>query len=141
MSVSTIYDAIMATARTVDGLKCPLERPGSLTSDLLPCALVVVGPGTWGEQAVGLKRQDRKFILPVYVWPLVAGEGPDDGLTRCLPLLQAVGNAFLAAPTLGGVLDQSLKLSDGGVRGNMTYGGTLYWGFEFAIDVVEKPTA
>jgi len=144
VSVTTTIAAIQGKNAAVTGMKsAPIAVPSALNTTLLPIALVWPGPATWAIPAMGLKRQEREYIVRVYVQPVGQGiAGPDAGYTACLALLEGVGQAYLADITYGSPnIDTTLEMSDSGVLGGgpeMTWGETGYWGFVYRLRIVEK---
>jgi hypothetical protein len=105
-------------------------------------ALVWPGEATWNMQAIDLKRQERTYIVRVYVQPVAQGvAGPDQGYQACVAMIEAVGRAYLGDLTLGGAVDHIAGLRDSGVSGGgfeLQWGGVPYWGFVYRVTVVEK---
>jgi hypothetical protein len=141
MSVQSTYEKIQTLNRAITGIvTAPTAMPTSLNAAALPCALTIPGPAQWDTQAIGLPRQLRTYAIRVYVLPISQGAGVDEGFQKVLPILQAFGNYYLSQPgqTLGGTVDHIDSIADSGVKGDLTFGGVAYHGFEFTLSVTEK---
>ena len=144
MSVQTTVNAIQAINAKVTGMKgAPTAMPGVLNTANLPIALVWPGEATWSLQAMGLKRQERTYIVRVFVAPVAQDRPVDGGYQKCLPILEACGQAYQGDTTLSGTVDHIAECRDSGVSGggvDLSWGDTAYWGFVYRISVVEKST-
>ena len=144
MSITTTIAAIQTKNAAVTGMtSAPTAMPSALNGTLLPIALVWPGPATWNIAAMGLQRQEREYIVRVYVQPVGQGiAGPDAGYTACLALLEAVGQEYLKDITFGSAnIDTTLEMTDSGVLGGgpeMTWAEIGYWGFTYRLRIVEK---
>lgn len=143
MTVLTTLEALQTLHLSVDGISAaPTAMPSNLDQVTLPCALVWPGEATWDMQAVGLKRQERIYLVRVYVQPVAEGiAGPDAGYQLCAGLVEKVGAAYLADLSLGGAVDHINAVRDSGVSGGgfeLKWGGVDYWGFVYRVTVVEK---
>jgi len=144
VSIATTIAAIQTKNAGVTGIKsAPTAMPSALNTTLLPIALVWPSEARWNLAAMGLRRQEREYIVRVYVKPIGQGmAGPDDGYQECVTLLEAVGQAYLGDITLGSAnIDTMLEMNDSGVSGGgfeLTWGGTAYWGFVYRLRIVEK---
>ena len=145
MSVSTTIAALQAKHIAITGINsAPTSMPGNLDQVTLPVALVWPGEATWDMQAIGLKRQERTYIVRVFAQPVAQGvAGPDEGYQICVALLDDFGAAYLGDLTLGDAVDQIRAIRDSGVSGggfDLSWGQVLYWGFVYRVTVVEKST-
>lgn len=143
MTVLTTLSALQTVHLAVDGIEsAPTAMPGNLDQVTLPVALVWPADATWDMQAVGLKRQERTYIVRVFVQPVASGiAGPDAGYQACASLLEKVGAAYLADLSLSGAVDHISDITDSGVSGGgfeLLWGSVTYWGFVYRVTVVEK---
>ena len=143
MTVSATIAALQTIHKTITGVvSAPTAMPSNLDQVTLPAALVWPGEATWDMQAIGLKRQERSYIVRVFVQAVAQGiTGPDQGYQACVGLLQSFGAKYLADITLGGVADHITALRDSGVSGGgfeLMWGQVPYWGFVYRVSVVEK---
>ena len=153
MSLSSIISAYQAAHQSIlndnpnpDGTtgSAPTTRPGSLDTAGAPWCLTTPAEAVWNLQAISYKRQQRTLKVGIWVKPVMAGEGIDDGFQQAVGLLQAFGDFYLAnlnLPDSNGVgqIDTTMQLTDSGVSVN-TYGqlDILWWYVEFSLVVVEK---
>lgn len=139
MSVSTVVAAFQALHASISGVAtAPDELPGSITAEKCPLAFTFVGGSEWQERAVGLKAQDREYIIRCFVAPIIEGAGLDEAYSQGLPLIEAFGLAYLGNKTLSGACEQMRAIYDEGL-GILFYGGHAFHGFIFRITVREKP--
>jgi len=144
MSVQTTVAAIQAINVAITGMKrAPTTMPSNISTADLPMALVWPGDAEWSLQAMGLKRQQRVYIVRVFVAPVAQDRPVDGGYQKCLPLLEAFGQAYQSNTTLNNAVDHIQECLDSGISGGgfeLNWGGTPYWGFLCRITVVEKST-
>jgi hypothetical protein len=142
MSVQTTISALQTKHATITGMKsAPTAMPSVLNTADLPMALVWPADAEWSLQAMGLRRQDRLYIVRVFVAPVAQDRPVDGGYQRCLPLIEAFGQAYQADTTLGGAVDHINDCRDMGISGGgyeLTWGGMPYWGFVYRVQVTEK---
>ncbi len=145
MTVLTTIAALQTIHVAVSGINsAPTTMPSNLDQVELPCALVWPGEATWAMHALGLKRQERTYIVRVFVAPVAQSiAGPDDGYQDCAELVEDVGAAYLDDVTLGNTIDHIVTIRDSGVSGGgfeLLWGNVPYWGFSYRVTVVEKST-
>ena len=149
MSVSATVTGIQTVNAAITGVtSAPTTMPASLTTASLPLAITIPGPCEWQNESDGWGFQFRTYMVRFYVCPIAQDITADGGYQDCLTLIQAVGDAYMADTTFGGVvntvrLDSGFApIIDGGVRADMRWGAgdTLYWGFEFQIITKESET-
>jgi len=143
VSVLTTIAALQSVHAGVSGIaSAPTAMPSNLDQATLPVALVWPGEATWQMQAIGLQRQERTYIVRVFVAPVAQGiAGPDEGYQECAALVQRIGAAYLDDLTLGGTVDQITEIRDSGVSGGgfeLLWGNVPYWGISYRVTVVEK---
>lgn len=143
MSVSATVTALQTLHATISGVKsAPAHMPSNLNTTLLPIALVWPGEAEWRLAAMGLKRQERTYIVRVFVQPVAQNvAGPDAGYDACVTLLELFGQAYQDNLTLAGAVDQIAAVRDSGISGGameLTWSGVPYWGFVYRVTVVEK---
>jgi hypothetical protein len=113
----------------------------SLQSAHLPLVQTIPGEAVWNLHATALRRQSRVYLVRVYVAPVAQGRGLDEGWSKCVPLLEAFGNAYVANPNLSGAVDQigwsDTPITDSGIT-VLEHNGTYYHGFEYRVPVIEK---
>jgi hypothetical protein len=116
--------------------------PANLNTADLPLVAVWPGEATWQLAAMGLKRQERTYIVRVFVRPVAQDiPGPDPGYDDCVTLLEAFGQAYQDNLSLAGAVDNISAVKDSGISGGameLTWAGTAYWGFVYRVTVVEK---
>ena len=138
MSVLTTLAALQAAHLTITGIaSAPTAMPAALNTATLPIALTFPSAAEWNEQAIGLKRQFREYIIRVYVNPAAQGEGVDEGFQECLPIIQAFGEYYLGHLTLTDAVDHIGDIRDEGI-GILPFAGVDYRGFTFHVNVTEK---
>ena len=143
MSVAATVTALQTLHATVAGIKsAPTQMPSSLNTAELPMALVWPGEATWQLAAMGLKRQERVYIVRVFARPVAQDiPGPDAGYDDCVALLEAFGQAYQSNLTLAGAVDNISAVRDSGISGGameLLWGNISYWGFVYRVTVVEK---
>jgi hypothetical protein len=143
MTVSATITALQTVHAAIAGIKsAPTAMPGNVDQVTMPAALVWPADAEWQLQAIGLKRQERTYIVRVYVQAVAQGvAGPDQGYQAAVTILELFGRAYLADITLGGKVDQISALRDSGVSGGgfeLMWGQVPYWGFVYRVSVVEK---
>ena len=143
MTVSATVTALQTLHASISGVaEAPTAMPSNPDQVRLPCALVWPADAEWHMQAIGLKRQERTYIVRVFVQPVAKGiAGPDEGYQACITLLEDFGAAYLADITLGSAVDNIRAISDSGVSGGgfeLVWGNVPYWGFVYRVTVVEK---
>lgn len=142
-TVTEIVAALQELHEDISGVaSAPTEMPGNLDQVDLPVALVWPEACAWDPQAIGLKRQERTYVVRVFVQPVGQGiMGPDAGYQDCMTLLEAFGQAYLDDLTLGNVVECISGIEDSGVSGGgfeLGWGNVPYWGFVFRVTIVEK---
>jgi len=138
MTVQATVAAFQALHRAIAGVtSAPAALPGSANETDLPLVITKPAEATWSQQAVGLKRQERAYLVYCLVAPVALGDAPDTGFQACLPLLQAFGEAYLNDLSLGGAVDHLGEVADGGVE-VLTFAGVHYHGFIYRVTAVEK---
>lgn len=143
MSVTATVSALQTLHATISGIKsAPANVPASLNTADLPMALVWPAEATWQLAAMGLKRQERTYIVRVYVRPVGQDiPGPDEGYDDCVAMLEAFGQAYQSNLTLANAVDHISAVSDSGISGGameLLWGNTQYWGFVYRVTCVEK---
>lgn len=143
MSVATTLTALQALHSGITGItRAPTAMPSVLNTSDAPIVLVWPGPATWRLQALGLKRQEREYIVRVFVQPVAQGvAGPDDGYQRCVTLLELFGQAYQDNLTLSGAVDNIQAVTDSGVSGGgfeLLWGQDPWWGLVYRLTIVEK---
>ncbi len=143
MTVSATITALQTVHAAITGIKsAPTVVPSNVDQVTLPAALVWPADAEWQMQAIGLKRQERTYIVRVYVQAVAQDvAGPNAGYQACVTLLELFGRAYLSDITLGGAVDQISTLRDSGVSGGgfeLMWGQVPYWGFVYRVSVVEK---
>ena len=143
MTIAATITALQTVHAGIAGINAaPTAFPSNLNTATMPIALVWPGEADWRAQAVGLRRQQREYIVRVYVSPIAQDKaGPENAYALCNSMLQAFGRAYLDDPTLGGVVDNISTILDSGVSGgtfDLTWAGVSYWGFVFRLGIVEK---
>lgn len=140
MTVATTLAALNSLHDAISGVSVSIAPP-SVPSVRLPVAVTVPVDGIWNLHASALRRQERVYEVRVYVAPVSQGRGNDEGWTRCVALLEAFGQAYIAAPTLSGAVDQigwdENRITDSGIT-VLEHNGTLYHGFVYRVPVIEK---
>ena len=144
MSITAITEALQDIHAGIDGIASapqPAKYRAAIDTGDLPLVLTWPGPSEWGPQALGLNRSDRTYIVRVYVEPIGQGTLAQRTL-QIMPLLDAIGQAYLNDRSLGGAVDHI-----GGPMGAITDTGAVvlpplagieYAGFEFRVPVTEK---
>ena len=145
MSVAATVTALQTLHADISGIKsAPTNMPSNLNTAQLPIALVWPGEATWQLAAMGLKRQERTYIVRVFAQPVGQNvTGPDAGYDACVKLLELFGQAYQDNLSLAGAVDHIDAVRDSGISGGameLTWAGTPYWGFVYRVTVVEKTT-
>lgn len=143
MTIAATRSKIITMAAASSGIaSAPTGLPSQLDNEHLPCAIVIVGPAQWNEHAVGLYRQVRTYEVRTLVTPVALGATLDEGYSKCVAPLYAMGRTFVEDGTLGGTVDMigdRGDFADGGVQ-VLTWAGTDYHGFVITLRVTEKST-
>ncbi len=143
MTIAATITALQTLHATIAGVNtAPTVFPSNLNTATMPIVLTWPGEADWRAQAVGLKREQREYIVRCYVAPISQDKaGPENAYTLCNTLLNLFGRAYLDNPTLSGAVDNILTILDSGVSGgtfDLTWAGIAYWGFVFRLGIVEK---
>lgn len=142
MTIAATITALQTLHAGISGIKsAPTAFPSNVNTASLPLVLTMPGPANWLEQAVGLKRQNREYIVRVYVNPVAQDKaGPENAMTTINALIQLFGRAYLADLSLSGAIDHIDRIEDSGAVENMelTTAGITYYGFVFRLGIVEK---
>ncbi len=143
MTVLTTISALQTKHAAITGVNsAPTAMPSNLDQVTLPVALVWPADATWDMQAVDLRRQERTYIVRVFVQAVAQGiAGPDGGYQKCAALVERFGAAYMGDLSLGGAVDHISAVRDSGVSGGgfeLLWGQVPYWGFVYRVTVVEK---
>jgi hypothetical protein len=142
MTVLTTIATLQAKHAAITGVKsAPTTYPGSINTASLPMVITIPGSGSWGSQAIGLQRQDRNYIVRIYVEP-VGQATVDERMDDIIPLLQAFGDAYLSDIGFTGdanIDNLNIPFTDSGVT-TLYFGETAYIGFELQVTITEKTT-
>jgi len=142
MTVATTLAALNTLHDAIAGVSVATAPP-SVPSVRLPVAVTIPAEAEWNMHAIGMRRQARVYLVRVYVAAVSQGRGNDEGWSKCVPLLEAFGQAYLADRTLGGAVDQigadDTRITDSGIV-TLEHQGALYHGFEYRVPVIEKVT-
>lgn len=154
MSTRTTIDLIQAVNRTITGTTTvPSFSQYPLTADTVRLPMVLTWPlnGTWRrEQFGGKKREDRVYVIMVFVAPIGQGEMPARS-SLAVTLLDAFREKWLSldangwptalqnsAPQVTVAWDGEYPQDTGvGVLPSLKVGGTDYTGFELRIKIRE----
>lgn len=139
MSVLATVAAFQALHETITGVAtAPDKLPATITMENCPLVFTFVGPCEWQESSVGLKAQDREYIIRCFVAPVAQGEGLDENYQKAIPLIEAFGLAYLDNKRLSGAVEQMPSIYDEGI-GQIIWQGHAYHGFVYRVTVREKP--
>jgi len=140
MSVSTVITALQTEWATLSGVtKAPTAMPASLNTADLPMALSFPGPGQWNLHSLTLKRQERNYVVKVYLAPVAQGQGVDEGFQDTVTLMQTFGAAALDWPTWKSTSFENItSITDNGHE-ILSFAELNYHGFTLTLTVVEKP--
>lgn len=140
MTVATTLAAFNSLHDAITGVSVATAPP-SIPSVRLPAAVTIPGEATWNLHATSIRRQERVYLVRVYVAPVAQGRGNDEAWTRAVPLLEAFGQAYIANSNLSGAVDQigwdGNPVTDSGIT-VLEHNQTLYHGFEYRVPVIEK---
>lgn len=147
MTIATVHAAFQSKLAAISGITmAPVRQPASIQSVDLPMAITRPGTCSWSQGSFGKKQQIRNWEVTVYVQAIYQGQPIEQGYAATLPILEAVGEAFLDDPTLSDAVDtlqiQEDQMTDSGVLGDLTFfGGTVFYhGFTMTIPVKERYT-
>jgi hypothetical protein len=141
VTIATTYDTLVSLAAGTSGIvTATTGLPNTLSDDMLPCVVTVVGPAEWNEHASGLYRQVRSYEQRVFVKAVTQGASLDNGYAACLTPLYNLGRTYVEDTTLGGTVDML------GTRGDfvdsgvaiLSWAGTDYHGFTLTLRITEK---
>lgn len=146
MGTKAIVEKLQGINALVTGVRsAPVEMPGMLTTELLPCALTYPWRGPHSVPFYSGRRTDRLYLIRLYVRPIGQGEGVDEGFQECLPFLDRFADEYSEPGNIAPSDETWQELSlveDGGVRADMTLHGAevgqRYWGIEVVVEVKEK---
>jgi len=143
MTIATTYAALVSLAAGTSGIvTATTGLPNTLTDDMLPCVVTVVGPAEWNEHASGLYRQVRTYEQRCFVKAVAQGASLDNGYAACFTPLFNLGRTYVEDTTLGGVVDmlgERGDFMDSGVT-VLNWAGADYHGFTVTLRVTEKAT-
>lgn len=142
MSISAVITAMQAIHGAISGVTtAPTAVPGALNTADLPMVLMLPGSASWlnltTDQTLG--RQQRDYLVQVYVAPIAQGQGVDEGYQDVVTLLQSFGATYVADITGGGAFEQMRIIRDSGHQ-VLQYAGVDYHGFIYTLTIKEKPT-
>lgn len=142
MDLGATYEALQNVHAAITGIKtAPYDRPAALQTAQLPCVLTWLAPGEWNIYSHGHQGMLREWIARCYYLPF--GQGPWLAPAHdMLDLLALFPRAYFSDTNirLGGVVDHIQSCRDNGDDGLLVYNGTLYYGFEFRVKILERGT-
>lgn len=144
MSVTTHLAALSTLSLTVTGIRsAPTDMPAVLNNADLPIMLWWPGAAQWTEETYGQKKQLRTYMGRCFVAPLGLDRPIKGGFLEGLSIIQAMGEALLADPTLGDTVDTveagETPITDKGMGiVHFPYDGTVYHGFEVQLVIKER---
>lgn len=138
MSVKTVGDGIKTKLLNIDGLRvfAPKELPGSLNE--FPVALILHS-GTNYQQTMGGNNSPDIHRFRILV--AVSNQDQPSALSSLLDYLDKKGDKSIRAkleadPTFGDVAQDITVISNTG-QGGFSWGGMLYLGTTFELEVYE----
>lgn len=144
MSITSIVAAFQTANAGITGVtSAPTARPGSLTSDKLPCAITDPGPGIWHSAGMGGKRYcSRSYLIKVYV----VEASPEAAQVQkafedMYTLLERFGAHYRSISSVGGapiVRGDAGALDDTGVVATLMYAGQEFFGFQLRVPILEQ---
>lgn len=141
MSASDIAAALQTINASIEGVAtAPTEMPGYLNSAGLPAAISYPATAEHTDVSVNHLQSVRQWLVRLYVKPLGAGRGVDEGYQECLPFLQHFATEYITQEhTSNSAWDCLHYVGDSGVLATMTLHGAAtaeyYWGIEFTVTV------
>lgn len=151
MSVEATVTALQALHSTVTGVKrAPslADYPDAINTTDLPLVLTWPGKGQWLALNQGYRRQDRVYLVEVYLRPAGQGNGLGGAAQLGAQLLQRLGELYLAAesvqlvntpPYQATLKPDGAHIEDSGIGETMlVYGKQTFYGFVVQVGVYEK---
>ena len=145
MNTNAIFEQLQKLHGLIDGVRtAPTIYPGDLQTDDLPCVLVYpleaehIVPWHQGW------RQDREWLVRIYVMPIVQGEGTNEGIEACRPFIDRFAELYFRPSIIAiatGEWRELELISDSGIRADLQLHGVgeqLYWGIEFRLIIKTK---
>ena len=146
MDVSAVIIKLQGLHAAITGITtAPTAMPGALNTADLPCVLVYPGEAKHEKAWDTGKREDRTFLVLVYVKPIGQGQGVDEGFQECLPFFERFSDVYQAKTNR--IVDdrtwhEMVVEWDSGVRANLTLhgspGGQAHWGIEWRLRIWKK---
>lgn len=140
MSIASVITALQTKHASLSGIvTAPTAIPAVLDTARLPAVIVLPGPATWSNQAIGLTRNDRVYNVRLYVAPIAQGQGIDEGYQATITLMQTLGAVYTDWPNWhGSSFEQITDVADDGHQ-VLQYAGIDYHGATFRLNITEKP--
>ena len=144
MTIASIISSFQTFNGTITGVVgAPQTMPGTLTPDLLPCAITLPGPAFWAPAGLGGGRKEqRTYVVRFYVAPASdEAQEVSQAFSAGFALLEAAGVAYRAAGTIGAgiiVVRGGDRLEDQGMLRTLPYSGQQFFGFEIRVPILEQ---
>lgn len=146
MDESAIIAKLQGIHLGIDGVRAaPTSMPAALTTEMLPCTIVYPGAASHTTPYRGGRRENREYLVRLYVSPVVQGEGVEAGYQACLPFFDRFADKYHTDSVMVPSDQQWTLLSlvrDSGIRADLTLHGTPgtqpYWGVTFMVQIKVK---
>ena len=133
---------------TIDGVRsAPKRMPDTIHESWLPCVVTYPGPAQHGLAARDRRREDREYVVRLYVRPFTLGKDTDQGFSECVPFLDRFVDKYMddsvVVPSTGEWEELRFEAGqgDGGVGIIPLHGvrnGPQYWGIVFDLTIIYK---
>ena len=143
-TIESIEEALQTINESIDGVKtAPIKMPGVIDSVNLPMALSYPGPGEHEGRSFSDLTTARIWTIRLYVSPIGAGRGVDEGYHNTLPFLERFRDEYSSQEHQASDHWCSLEaVGDSGVLADMTLHNApteeYYWGIEVRVRVLTK---
>jgi len=140
MGAGDVVDALQTIHGAVTGVTtAPTAMPGHLNPGDLPMSLTYPGPAEHIGISFDYQSTERIYLHRLYVAPIGAGEGVDEGYQKCLPFLQRCRDAYAENRSKAMHWYKLQVINDSGIRADMTLHnaptGEYYWGIEWQVQI------
>lgn len=142
MTVATVCERLARIQGNITGVTKAFdmdEMPNKLNTAQLPGWITVPGEATYEHPDPTTEIETRLYYMLLYVAPIEAPSQIAFRMNLLAPFLDRVPAAFAARnglESLAGVLRSELVADNGQIQ-PLEYGGLLYAGIEFRLQVVE----
>ena len=136
--ISSVIAALGQTLGAVSGIKAiHITPPMSLNSADIPAIVIMHTGGEYNWHAIGLARRVTRYDVVLVVEAVAANRMPEK-VAMAHSLYDAIVDALLDDPTLGGAVDQMSYVRDNNGYQVTTWAGMDFFGYTLSLEAIEK---